>query len=575
LILLDDFEQNIEGVEKGQPDKLIPEAADLLNVLLQYLPFSGKMTQIMITSRYSFSLEEQGRDLVKERLEWITLTSFPELEQRKKARELENIFYYGDQSLVPKLVAAGHGNPRLMEWLDVLVGQMDTAEVPQLLEAFGGKQEEFIREHLIRELLQRGGEELARLLHWFSIYRQPVLIDGVRQVGEKAGLGTWEVLLQEGIGLSLIEHDQARGNYQLTPLLREELLAELKDLNACHRAAFPYYEEICKAQEAIDPVQVEEWIYHALGCGEEEVASDQGGRLVQHLRDRLAFRESRRVGLWVLEEKKRELSTAKDTFLLNEIALTIDKLGKHRKAIEYLEKALKIDRDVYVKVHPKMAIRFNNLGLAWKALGDPRKAIDYFKQALTIDLNEYGEEHPDVARDFNNLGESWRVLGEPKKAIDYFEQALKIDRDVYGEMHHKVAIRLNNLGAAWNALRDHQKAIDYFEQALNIDCYVYGKEHPAVAGDLSNLGWAYHALGEPHKAIEYHEQALSIRKKVYVDNHPDIAISLNNLGAVYCELGQKKEAKVYLKQAYDIFKKFLGPKHPYTKGTAKWLKRCR
>ncbi|NIM12668.1 MAG: hypothetical protein GTO45_11185, partial [Candidatus Aminicenantes bacterium] len=51
---------------------------------------------------------------------------------------MENIFYYEDQSLVPQLVAAGHGNPRLMEWLDVLVGQMETAEVPQLLEAIGG-----------------------------------------------------------------------------------------------------------------------------------------------------------------------------------------------------------------------------------------------------------------------------------------------------------------------------------------------------------------------------------------------------------------------------------------------------
>jgi len=38
------------------------EAADLLKTLLHYLPFSGKMTQLIITCRYEFSLTEQSRD---------------------------------------------------------------------------------------------------------------------------------------------------------------------------------------------------------------------------------------------------------------------------------------------------------------------------------------------------------------------------------------------------------------------------------------------------------------------------------------------------------------------------------
>jgi tetratricopeptide (TPR) repeat protein len=445
LILLDDFEQNIEGAEEGQPGNLLDEAKELLNVLLQYLLFSGKMTQMIITSRYSFSPEEQGRDLVKERLEWITLTSFSESELRKKARELENIFYYADQSLVLQLVAAGHGNPRLMEWLDVLVGQMEAAEVPQLLEAISGKQEEYIRKHVIRELLQRGGDDLTRLLRWLSIYRRPVLIDGVRQVGESAGLGKWKELLQEGIGLSLIEYDQARENYQLTPLLREELLAELKDRQACHQAAFAYYKKVCEGRKSIDPIQVEEWIYHALGCGEEEVASEQGGRLVQYLRKRLAFRESRRVGLWVREEKKRELFTANDAFLLGETALTI------------------------------------------KILGDLRKAIAYYDQTLTIWKKVCGENHPNVGTTLNNLGEVFRELGEPKKAIAFYERALAIWKKVYGDMHPQVAIGLNNLGFIYlQQGGQKEKAKVYLEQAYKIKLKFFGPEHPS---SKKTAGW--------------------------------------------------------------------------------------
>jgi hypothetical protein len=57
-----------------------------------------------------------------------------------------------------------------------------------------------------------------------------------------------------------------------------------------------------------------------LGCGEEKTASEQGGRLVKHLRDRSAFLESRRVGQWILAKKKQELSGEHDSFLLNELA---------------------------------------------------------------------------------------------------------------------------------------------------------------------------------------------------------------------------------------------------------------
>ena len=62
-------------------------------------------------------------------------------------------------------MAAGRGNPCLLEWLDILVGEMSESEVPLLLEAVKDNQEEFIRQHVIRELLQRGGEELADEVH--------------------------------------------------------------------------------------------------------------------------------------------------------------------------------------------------------------------------------------------------------------------------------------------------------------------------------------------------------------------------------------------------------------------------
>lgn len=567
LLLLDDFEQNLEGTDKGQPGPLLLEAADLLKALLHYLPFSGKMTQLIITCRYELSLTEQDKDLVKDRLETIWLTGFQESERRKKAEALKNILNYADQSQVPRLLSAGCGNPLLMEWLDVLLGQMKAVEVPKLAASIKDRQEDFIREHVIRELLLQGGKNLALFLQWLSIYRRPVQIEGVQQVAEKAGITDWEDLLKKGMRLSLIEHDQARRAYQLTPLLREELLSQFKDPQSCHQAAAAYYKTICEGQESIDPILVEEWIFHALGGGEEKTASEQGGRLVKHLRERLAYPESRRVGLWITKEKKQELFDHYDSFLLNELAATLKTLGDYPEAIKYYEQALAIDRKIYGKEHLNTARDLNNLGTTWRALGEPGKAIEYCEEALKIvKSGDFASEHPSFTGTvLDNLGSAWDGKGDYKKAIEYYEQALTIWKKEYGERHPYVAISLNNLGSAWNNLENHQKAAAYFKQALAIDLSVFGKMHPDVATDLNNLGAVSHDLGDYQKAIEYYKEALTIWWKIYQEKHQNIAATLNNMGKTHLALEQKQEAQKCFDEAHEILKELLGPEHPFTK----------
>ncbi len=233
LILLDGFDQNIEGAEKGRPGSLNPEAADLLKVLLHYLPFNGKMTQLVITSRFGFSLTEQKRDLVEERLEKVTLTGFQETEQFKKLLQLKNLLNYRNGASALELMREGKGNPLLMEELDELVERNATLEKPQLLAVIKEEREKFIRGHVLQELVQWGGKELENLLRGLSGYSCAVQEGDIETMAGKAGLKNWRELLAKGIGLSLVEHDQARKRYQVTPLLREEFLFNSKSRQEC------------------------------------------------------------------------------------------------------------------------------------------------------------------------------------------------------------------------------------------------------------------------------------------------------------------------------------------------------
>jgi tetratricopeptide (TPR) repeat protein len=90
----------------------------------------------------------------------------------------------------------------------------------------------------------------------------------------------------------------------------------------------------------------------------------------------------------------------------------LDSLGEYQKAINYFQKALAIELQVYGEQHRHVAITYNNLGAAWDDLGEYQKAIDYYQKALAIDLKVHGDQHPHVASFYNNLGMAWYRLGE-------------------------------------------------------------------------------------------------------------------------------------------------------------------
>jgi len=595
LLLFDDFEQNLEDADIGQPGPLMLEAAEILQPLLHYLPFSEKNTQLIITSHFNFTLPHNTQDMIEERLEKVWLTSFREPEIRKKVRELKNIAVCEVKERQEWLEAAGKGNPLLMEKIEGLGQEIHNEEMSRLKQSVQNLQKEFLHQFVLQELLNFGGVKLIQFLQKISIFRKGVQIEGIQLLAENAGITDWQSLLKKGMGLGLIEHDLARKEFRLTPLLRNKLHSQLKDTASTHKAAFTYYQALCAKDKIFNPAHVEEKIYHALGCSEEKTAARQGGLLVKHLREKLEFRKSLRIGQWILAEKKQKLSGEDDTFLLNETASTLHSLGESEAAAAYHQQALTIDRSLHGEYHPNTARDLNNLGTTWQSKGNSKKAGEYYTQAMEVveklqeeqdpvwkatllnnlatsryDMGDYsqaiesyektleiwekafGEKHWHIADTFNNLGTAWSTSGEQEKAIDYYQQALSIYREIYGENHPDTAKVLNNLGTAWYQKEEYPKAIESFERAVLIWKNLYGETHPHLAAALNKLGQTWNMSGKPEKAKDILEPALSISKTVYGDKHSDTAAVLENLGTAYRFSGENEKALEFYKQALFI-----------------------
>jgi hypothetical protein len=241
LLILDGFEVNLERDKNSATGSLMPEAAKLLETLLYYLPISGKMSHLVITSRYVFSLSRQH--LLAERLQEVWLTGFSDTQQFKKLRELKNLddYYYKYRDLAKELLNIGCGNPRLMEELDRLAGTYTPAEGEELRERARETREIFMKNIGIRDAYQHCPQPLKQLLGAMSLYPNPVLERELPRAAELAGVKHWQESVREGILRGLLEYDAARKTYRPTPFLKEELAGQFAPHESSPGENFKHY----------------------------------------------------------------------------------------------------------------------------------------------------------------------------------------------------------------------------------------------------------------------------------------------------------------------------------------------
>ncbi len=243
LLLLDAFDRNLEKGEDGLPGVIMPEVARLLHTLLYYLPFSGGMTHLLITSRFSFSLADRDRDMVEERLGKVWLTEFSGSRERKKLQALEHLDKVEDWNLKNELIAIGSGNPLLMEQLNELTGQVPRMKSEQLLSEAKTLRANFIAQLGIRELYLHTEAAMKQFLGGLSVYSRPVSKWNLRRVAELGGVTEWETWLELGKSLGLVEFSHIENASGFTRLLKDEVQRDFKPAPGAAETAHKYYTE--------------------------------------------------------------------------------------------------------------------------------------------------------------------------------------------------------------------------------------------------------------------------------------------------------------------------------------------
>ncbi|KJU82429.1 hypothetical protein MBAV_005378 [Candidatus Magnetobacterium bavaricum] len=564
IIYFDDFEQNLD--RHGNQHKVKPEAVDVICPFLEAIDWTAGKSSVVITSRYSFILEHNGENLPATKLDDITIKSFVGADLRKKKRNLEFISKSENADLYIKY---GYGNPRLLEWLDVIAKYEAKYNLYDIKAKLEDRQEDFINEYLAGVIAETESKEFHKFIQKAAVYKEPVDATAFEAFGGAQFLDT-------GVDLTLLEREElGRGEfvYWVTPVIREGMWFKLTpdEMDAMHKHAYQWYDSWISEAGKSNYTYMEEAVHHALALCNIRDACKHAHVLWQYFDRMVLYREGqaimRNVAIRVSESVIDEAKANKDgnvSMFLNDYALSLFKLGDSKQAIAFQEKALAIRLEIHGEKHPDVAASYNDIGSCWKQLGDVNQSMVFHNKALDIHRSIYGERHQSVAISYNNIGNDWKILGDASNAIVFYEKALDIKLEVEGEKHPSVATSYNNIGMAWDMLGNAKQAFKFHQKALEIRLENYGERHPETAQSYNNIGLAWDMLGNAKKAIEHLEKALDIFRSIYGEKHPSVATSYNNIGFEWYTLGDAKQAFKFYQKALDIRVNIYEGSHPET-----------
>ena len=236
--------------------------------------------------------------------------------------------------------------------------------------------------------------------------------------------------------------------------------------------------------------------------------------------------------------------------LYDQISTIFKDIGKYEKALEYLEKTLKIE-----ETDLSLAVTYNNISIIYQNIKDFQKALEYQKKSIEIKEKFLDKNDSELASSYNNLATIYMDIYNYQKALEYSKIAINILENIQNS-NYDLAMGYNNISILYRRINNFQKSLEYAKKAIQIQEEILGDKHPDLATSYNNIAVLYQDIGEIPKALEYVKKAIQIQEEILGDKHPDLAMSFSNISMIYKDLKECLKAKEYMQKAIDIWKDY-------------------
>ncbi|MEG5158968.1 tetratricopeptide repeat protein [Microcoleus sp. AT3-A2] len=484
MLVLDDFENNLESRPNSGDYVLLPEMARILEALVWAIQETNAPHRLILTCRYDFD-SRLLRDFYKQ-----SLDGFKGADLQKKCSQLE-AFAPGskvDEKLKSPAQNLADGNPRLLERLN-LVLLAEQLDVTAILAQIEKTTAEFREDILNQELLKQLSPKLTNLLELALVYQLPVPGEAIAAVC--TSIADIDKNINRAIALGLLE--VSPDSSLRVPRILSLNLPE--DSEGLHRQAAEVLYRLWLEEAEYSTEEKGLEIHRLAMLGKVENISVEIAEFLTHRwSNQSRFRES-------VKTCDETLAVFPNYRIFHSLARSQSELGETDAAKKYYQQAL--DECPPADERVKAAI-LHNRAIIYANQGEIAKAIAFYEQSL--ELHEKIGDVRGKAATLHNLAGIYANQGEVAKAIAFYQQSLELTENI-GDVQGKAA-NLHELAGIYANQGDVEQAIAFYQQSLELKEKIGNVQGKAAT--FAMLGQLLAAQGDFEKALNYLQQSLEI-----------------------------------------------------------------
>jgi tetratricopeptide (TPR) repeat protein len=190
---------------------------------------------------------------------------------------------------------------------------------------------------------------------------------------------------------------------------------------------------------------------------------------------------------------------------------------------------------------------YNNIGLLYQNLGDYPKAIENMQKSLKI--REQRKEQYNIAACIGNIAAVYGELNEDSLSMVYQQKSFAIHEKMNNQ--RDMVSSLNNLCALYLKKKDYKKALECLNHALGIIDKMESKDQRALI--YSAMGNVYNSMKDYPKALETYIKIMPMVERQ--GDQKQLAGLYNFMGFAQQNLRQYKQAGENYLKAYELGEK--------------------
>ncbi|RCR69035.1 tetratricopeptide repeat protein [Larkinella punicea] len=241
---------------------------------------------------------------------------------------------------------------------------------------------------------------------------------------------------------------------------------------------------------------------------------------------------------------KKDISPENNARALNNLGLIRLSIGDYAKALECLEQALVIMRQIGdIKGEHKILADISHIYIAW---GEYNKVFLYLKKTLEVYRLEGYKKGEGVA--LESIGRIFYQQGNYVQALAHLEESLKIYRQCQYKIGEGAA--LNNIGLVYIEQENYPKALEHLEQGLEVHRQI--GDIRGQGSSLNDIGQIYMYQKKYTLAIDYFENSLKIRQQI--GDKDGIGTTITNIGYIYFYQKEYKLSLEHFENSLKIYR---------------------